>query len=89
MIKNVVRYTKNENEAGATISIWYMVIYECGRAREFKKLSKAAEKFMKKSECTFFSELSPVGYYDSKGEVRGEGNKSCDYGYTLYTHIFG
>lgn len=88
MIKSITKYQNNANEDGATISIWYVVEYKCGRCREFKHLPKSGKKFMKNAKPVFQSFLSPVGYSDTKGIKRGNPDKTCDYGETQYTTIY-
>ena len=88
MIKDITKYQKNANEDGATISIWYVVEYECGRFRELKHLPKSGEKFMKNAKPIFQSFLTPAGYSDTKGVKRGNPDKTCDYGETIYTTVF-
>lgn len=88
MIKSITKYQYNANEDGATISIWYVVEYECGRCRNFKHLPKSGEKFMKNAKTIFNSFLTPAGYSDTRGIKRGNPDKTCDYGETLYTTIY-
>lgn len=88
MINMIEKLQNNDNETGATISIWYYVHYQCGRKRYFKKLPKSAIKFLSKAEITFQSVLSPKGYQDTKGITRGNPEAACSYGETQFWTIF-
>ena len=89
MIKNITKYQNNANEDGATISIWYVIEYECGRRREFKHLPKSGEKFMKNAKPVFHSILTPGGYSDTNGIKRGDLDITFNYGITQYTTVYG
>lgn len=88
MINMIEKLQNNDNETGATISIWYYIHYECGRTRFFKKLPKSATKFLSQAKITFQSVLTPKGYKDTNGEKRGNPEAACSYGETQFKTYF-
>ena len=88
LIEKIQQYKNNSNEDGSTLSVWYVVEYKCGRCREFKKLSRSGDKFMKSAKVEFSSALSPKGYRDSDGVERGNPDAVCTYGHTQHHTVY-